>query len=83
MKDLFYSYGASRVFGNNEDEVAEFFYSALQMDYPEAAQWWEENYPSDGEGYSDVRPEGEVFEMCEDAYSEIATTVVRCLGLKY
>lgn len=84
MKEAFYSFGAAAALGVVKEEQASFFYSNLDYQYEEAAEWWKENYPTDEEDAwrsGEVRPEGPVFDMCLQAYIECAITVERVFGI--
>lgn len=78
MKQAFYSYGAVGALGVMPEEQAQFFYSNIEDEYEEAAEWWKENYPvEDYSPYGEVLPEGPVFEMCLECYEDAANMVSR------
>lgn len=81
MKWAFYSYGSAGAMGVIPEDQAQFFYSNLEFQYEEAAEWWKENYPDESYDYYTVLPEGPVFDMCLEAYTECAITVERVFGL--
>jgi len=81
MKWHMFNYGGIR--GEvHEDERARWYLDALDTDYPEAREFWMENYPSDDYDQQAL-PEGEVWELCEKYYYEAFRRVGNALNLNW
>jgi hypothetical protein len=81
MYECFYDFGAAAGIGVVPEDQAALFLTALESHYPAAAGWWIANYPPGEYDDASVRPEGPVYDMCEEAYEAAAMRVLRLFGL--